>query len=335
MLVLLVYYVWIIPFRLCFEDTQTVDKTTCQKSYLMESKIHCMSVRGCKWQDEISSCEPSDRQMGLFLFDTVVDFFFLIDICLNFRTAYYITDERAAQVMIFDPKLIARNYVQSWFFFDIAGSLPLDLILYIIESSNADLLGSDVTRLPRILRIAKVLRFLKLVRAARIGKVIERVQEEVNIKPGVFRVVKFFFVFVMVAHLMACCLFWLGTYDSEFVCHEESQLCKADMVYNAATLQEGQPVVGVTWLTQTKIVSRFARRTSAFSFRATRKTDFWRASETKPLGLLQICRRSQCEGCPTRHPVLACILLGSDHDDNSRIWRHQALHSSELTDFLN
>ena len=243
-------------------DTQLSDEATCGAEYLMESKERCEKNKGCQWIELESTCTPNDREMGLFIFDTVVDFFFLFDIALNFRTAFYITDERSSQVLITDPKLIMKNYLKSWFFLDIAGSLPLDLILFIIEEFNSGLLGKDVNRLPRILRIAKVLRFLKLIRAARIGKVIERIQEEVNIRPGLFRVVKFFFVFITVAHLMACSLFWLGTVDEEFLCQKESTLCKPEYVYDLEddnTVQEikkGQQTIGITWLTQTSIVSR-------------------------------------------------------------------------------
>ncbi len=236
--------------------------------------------------------------MGLFIFDTFVDCVFLIDIILNFRTAYFIHDNRASQRLVSDGKAIALRYVRSWFFFDLAGSVPLDLILFLLSTDSGITLTSTrmAARLPRFLRFAKILRFLKLMKTARMAKVIERIQEDINIKPAMFRVISFFFVFIVVAHLMACFLFFLGTMDDEFVCVEEGKVCSAENII--INVPEGAPITGVTWITQTKIVSRYDSLAACLLSHNRCRSDFrplvWCMQCVMHVGTSRLDRRDRC-----------------------------------------
>lgn len=300
-LVLLLYYVFAVPFRLCFLDTQKPARSVCRNDFHMQSMSTCLESRGCQWLPD-QTCDQEDVDMGLFLFDTVVDFFFLVDICLNFRTAFTVIDDRATQHLVTNSKAIALKYMRTWFLFDLAGSIPLDLILFILAMDDSAFASTQMAaRLPRFFRIAKILRFLKLARAARIGKVIDRIQEDANIKPGVLRVVKLSFYFVVVAHFMACFLFWLGTMDEDFVCYEESLLCPAEDVV-PMDFPEGAPVVGISWLTQTRIVSRCLQRScvDVFCVRVCLVASYFFGMQTIISVLIPVCRcmRNLIFDCP-------------------------------------
>lgn len=46
-----------------------------------------------------------------------------------------------SEQVIIDPKLIAKHYIQTWFFLDLLSSIPLDYIFLIFNSVR----GSDVS----------------------------------------------------------------------------------------------------------------------------------------------------------------------------------------------
>ncbi|KAF4316365.1 hypothetical protein BBO99_00008728 [Phytophthora kernoviae] len=52
----------------------------------------------------------------------IIDSFFLLDILLNFRTAYF-DDERR---LIYDPRVLFWRYLKGWFLFDLISTVPID-----------------------------------------------------------------------------------------------------------------------------------------------------------------------------------------------------------------
>ena len=70
---------------------------------------------------------------GLNIFENFVDFLFLVDIFLSFRTTFLNTK---TNIEIVCPKRIALNYIYSVRFpFDILASIPLEKITILFETS--------------------------------------------------------------------------------------------------------------------------------------------------------------------------------------------------------
>ena len=63
-----------------------------------------------------------------------VDFWFAIDIILNFRTGYV-----NHGTVVMDPKKIASNYLSSWFLVDLLGTVPFEQIISSNVSSRKSL----------------------------------------------------------------------------------------------------------------------------------------------------------------------------------------------------
>ena len=59
-----------------------------------------------------------------FIIDTVIDFSFLVDIIINFTSAYY--DDEGN--LVNENKKIAKKYATSWFFVDLVASFPINFI---------------------------------------------------------------------------------------------------------------------------------------------------------------------------------------------------------------
>ena len=85
-----------------------------------------------------------------FWLEALVDLFFIVDIVLEFRTAYTGDDGR----LVVDIKLIARRYLRGWFICDIVSSLPIHyLVMLSMEDNGADS-SSKGLKLLKVLRLA-------------------------------------------------------------------------------------------------------------------------------------------------------------------------------------
>ena len=100
-----------------------------------------------------------DTDVWVWTYQTI-DFMFLVDIVLTFFSSIQ-TDENSEEIT--DFKLIATEYVKSWFFFDIISILPID---YLMDQANYNQLFrftkiGKLYKLVRMTRLAKLLRLLK------------------------------------------------------------------------------------------------------------------------------------------------------------------------------
>lgn len=57
------------------------------------------------------------------ILNACVDFCFLLDVLVNFRTTYF--DSRTGDE-VFDTKMIAKNYLKSRFWIDFIATIPVD-----------------------------------------------------------------------------------------------------------------------------------------------------------------------------------------------------------------
>ena len=171
---------------------------------------------------------------GYGLWSLILDSLFLLDTFLNFFTAIAVKksngafdDEETEEVLDTNFKNIFRSYVTSWFFPDLISSLPLDTILINIDIADT----KSLLRIPRVLKVFRAIRLVKLLRLRRSSSYLASISHMIEVNPGIIRIVKFFIVFLLLAHYLSCAMFFIGTLDS------------FDASGNA-----------VTWLTQTVIV---------------------------------------------------------------------------------
>jgi CRP-like cAMP-binding protein len=133
-----------------------------------------------------------------FSFDVAVEIIFVIDVVLNFRTAFV----DATGVLEERPRKIAKHYLQGWFLPDILSCLPIQ---YIAEDASA---GSGA-------KAAKALRLVRLTKMLRLSKVKEIIARQMGAQYGlVSEASGFLFVFMLIlyaGHLLACCWYIIGT----------------------------------------------------------------------------------------------------------------------------
>jgi len=82
--------------------------------------------------------------------DRVINYFFLIDICLNFRTGYV----NSEHTLVMDWRQIGTHYATTWFLVDLVSSIPFDDIS---SGDVHDLSWAKLMKLGKLARVAKLM----------------------------------------------------------------------------------------------------------------------------------------------------------------------------------
>ena len=127
----------------------------------------------------------------------VIDFLFLIDMMINFRTAFIndLGDE------ITCPKLIAINYLKFYFWMDLIATIPIDDLIALIYKHNEMLQLFGVLKLGRLLKLKKIISYLNVV---------DEIKQILNL-------MKLIFFLVIYMHCFACCWWYYARIDQLWI----------------------------------------------------------------------------------------------------------------------
>eukprot|EP00949_MAST-11_sp_MAST-11-sp1_P001712 g1712.t1 len=132
------------------------------------------------------------------ILDTFIDIAFIVDVGLSFFTSY--TDENGEEE--FELKLIARNYLKTWFPVDFVACFPLELMLR--PWSDGD---SDSSRAKLVLRVLKVPRLLRM------GRVLKQLNQFHFVTA--IKVLKLILTLFFVTHWVGCAFAFICSVEYE------------------------------------------------------------------------------------------------------------------------
>lgn len=138
----------------------------------------------------------------MIVFDFCVDFIFFVDICITFCTAYY---DPISEKIITSRRKIVKNYLQFWFWLDLASTVPIDALVNSFTGGDGNSLSS--IRLIRMFRLSRLFKLLRLLKLSRLGAAIE----SLNINPALLGVFKLIMQICFVAHFVCCFWFFIGS----------------------------------------------------------------------------------------------------------------------------
>lgn len=127
---------------------------------------------------------------GAAAVDYFSDVLFLIDLGLNFITAY----ELPSGEEVTDVKLIKRRYFHGWFALDLVAAIPFEAVVLFTDMKSVTAL--NLLKAPRLLRVT------------RIGKVLNK-----SSGANHFRILKLLVFFFMFSHWTACAWYYLGRFQ--------------------------------------------------------------------------------------------------------------------------
>ncbi|KAF6155523.1 hypothetical protein GIB67_017878 [Kingdonia uniflora] len=137
----------------------------------------------------------SSRGGDLYIADTVVDLFFTIDIILTFFVAYI---DRKTQLLVRDPKKIAKRYLWTWFIMDLASTIPFEALGYLFT-------GNKKVEIPYC--------FLDLLRFWRLRKVknlFTRIEKDIRFNYFWIRCARLLLVTLFSVHCSGCLYYMLA-----------------------------------------------------------------------------------------------------------------------------
>lgn len=124
----------------------------------------------------VAFADTDDSNIYVDIFNLSIDFFFMLDVIVNFRTSYV---KESTNEEIFDLKKIALYYLKGRFWIDFLASVPFDLLTYAFNSSRSNQLTLQLIgllKLIRVLRLSRLITYLnvknELKMSLKLGKLI-------------------------------------------------------------------------------------------------------------------------------------------------------------------
>lgn len=131
--------------------------------------------------------------------DVVMDSLFMIDIFINFISAY----EDDSGEIVKSRKRIAISYMKGWFLIDLCSSIPISLIQRFANVSTATS-NIKFLKLSRLPRLYKLLRLIKLMRLYRSNKFFEKILNAGGITQVTKQIIKSLLKMIFLIHLLGC-----------------------------------------------------------------------------------------------------------------------------------
>lgn len=131
---------------------------------------------------EIAFEPPVASEFPWMFFNSCIDFFFLIDIVITFRTTYI----NSSGDEVSDPRLIRNQYLKGKFWLDVLATIPFDYF-----ASGSEFLA--------------LFGLLKVMRVFRLGRIIDNLNIKDDIKMTL-KLAKLIFFLILYIHAVGC--FW-------------------------------------------------------------------------------------------------------------------------------
>ena len=135
---------------------------------------------------------------------------FSVDIILSFCSPY-----ENEEGWVTNPKWIAAEYFQCFFWVDAISTFPFVLVLG--ASSGASPL-TKLLKMPRLIKALRVLKMTKLTRAYKLDEVISQLATHLHVPPNAATLVILGLLGLVVNHVFACIWYYLGADDFSEEC---------------------------------------------------------------------------------------------------------------------
>lgn len=138
-----------------------------------------------------------------------MDCFFLVDVVLNFNTGVEIDG-----TVVMDRKVIAKDYLSSWFWIDMLSAVPIDMLVLLSGDGSSN--QSQFASIAKMGRLMRMFKLVRLFRIARVMRVISRIENKISEQEAVRTLWKFFALVLFYCHIFSCGFYAIGVaYNGE------------------------------------------------------------------------------------------------------------------------
>ena len=153
-----------------------------------------------------------------FWTEVVVDLLFVLDLVLNFFTAY--PDEHS-RVLVTDLPTIRRKYLRGWFTIDLVAVLPFAYVEVLSQKSNGQGMWSVLGE-QRVMKVLRLMRLAKLLRLPKFIPMIRRLDERFDGLLTSCKMVTLILIVLYVTHIVGCLWYYIGTHNDTEYCLQET-----------------------------------------------------------------------------------------------------------------
>ena len=150
----------------------------------------------------VAFTDVNDSNIFLDIINGFVDFFFMLDILINFRTSY-LNELTGAEVV--NLKAIAKKYLKGRFLVDFLASIPVEIFTYMFVGGSKDNTF-----------VLQMFGLLKLVRVLRLSRLIAYMNLKNDVKMSL-KLIKLIFFLVMFLHWLACLWFFIVKQNERWI----------------------------------------------------------------------------------------------------------------------
>jgi len=134
----------------------------------------------------------------LFVVNNIVNFVFIIDMVFIFFLPFNVKDQQPVK----NHKLIAKQYLKSWFFLDLVSILPLDWLMVTSVLDTEDVNPSML----KMVRMIRLFRLIKLARILRASRIFSRWENQISLQYSTRTLIKWILTITMTLHWFSCLL---------------------------------------------------------------------------------------------------------------------------------
>ena len=140
---------------------------------------------------------------SMWWFEIIIDFIFLTDLCVNFRTGF----ERDTGEEEMRLPEIRRHYLRGWFSIDLISSIPVELLF----KSGGEARSLKLVKTSKILRALRLIKLAKLLRVMKRPRLLEIIEEHFSLSQQQTKGIKMLVMIFSLSHFLACAWGYMGT----------------------------------------------------------------------------------------------------------------------------
>ena len=193
------------------------------------------------------------EETSLEIVDYFTDMLFIVDIFINFLTAYESDDGE----IVYHKKKIAKNYLKGWFWIDFISSFPVQFIFMFFKNTNFNKYTSfnNLIKISKLSKISRLTKLKKLLRVKKITKIspfefkLEKLMNQMNLKQVGRTYIKFIFLIFSLVHISGCFWHMISKFD------QDNQKYQWINYYNYYDLSTGQKYQGSVYFVLTILLT--------------------------------------------------------------------------------
>jgi len=161
--------------------------------------IMLLAIWNCFYVPFVSAFATLDKHLTLRVVDLTIDFLYVLDIVINFRTTFI---DEGSGYEVFQARRIAWRYFSSLrYWCDLVAALPIEIVNWVAFDESNRLQMLTLLKMARLLRLSKIIMFMRTGNHVKLT----------------MKLLHLLLILIIYLHTQACFWFMLNSIESEYI----------------------------------------------------------------------------------------------------------------------